>query len=65
MMMFSTFILGIFSIQNIHLNCKEEVLFEVKRKTLVLKLIMILFAVYGIASVILLKDIIYYLDFKY
>ncbi|VYT89371.1 hypothetical protein [Clostridium tertium] len=58
MMMFSTFILGIFSIQNIHLNCKEEVLFEVKRKTLVLKLIMILFAVYGIASVILLKDII-------
>ena len=57
-MMFSTFIVGIFSFKNIHLNCKEEVILDLKRKMFIFKLIILLFVIYGIASVVLLKDII-------
>lgn len=57
-MIFSTFIVGIFSFQNMQLNCKEEVLYELKRKMFIFKLIILLFAIYGVASVFLLKDII-------
>ena len=57
-MMFSTFIVSMFSFKNIQLNCKEEVLFQLKRKMVIFKIIILLFTIYGIASVVLLKDII-------
>lgn len=58
MMIFSIFVLGIFSFGNIKLDVDEEILLDVKRKTLIYKIICILFAIYTIVISIIFKDLI-------
>lgn len=56
MMIFSIIALGIFSISNIKLNAEEDILIEVKKKTIILKIVCILFVVYSMIIAILSKD---------
>ncbi|MDB1948097.1 hypothetical protein PMY35_09680 [Clostridium tertium] len=56
MMIFSIIALGIFSISNIKLNEEEDILIEVKKKTIILKIVCILFVVYSMIIAILSKD---------
>ncbi|WP_097034134.1 hypothetical protein [Clostridium tertium] len=56
MMIFSIIALGIFSISNIKLNAEEDILIEVKKKTIILKILCILFVVYSMIIAILSKD---------
>jgi hypothetical protein len=58
MMLFSVLIIGIFSFRNIKIDISEEILLDVKRKTLIYKIICILFAIYIIIISIAFKDLI-------
>ncbi|MDV4151097.1 hypothetical protein R0131_09625 [Clostridium sp. AL.422] len=58
MMTFSVLILGIFSIGNIKLEVNEEMIIDIKRKTIIYKIIFILFAIYTIAISIIFKDLL-------
>lgn len=58
MMLISVLIIGIFSFGNIKLDISEEILLDVKRKTLIYKIICILFAIYIIVISITFKDLI-------
>lgn len=56
MMIFSIVILGIFSINNIRLNIDENIIIEVKRKTIIFKILCILFAIYSVIVALISKD---------
>ncbi|MGG7142740.1 hypothetical protein ACQPVP_04675 [Clostridium nigeriense] len=57
MMIFSALIIGVFSFENIKLDISEDILLEVRRKTLIYKIICILFAIYSIVISITFKDL--------
>lgn len=56
MMVFSTVILGIFAIDNFKINVDEETLIKIKNKTVILKVICILFAIYAIFIAVISKN---------
>lgn len=56
MMVFSTVILGIFGINNLKINVDDETLIKIKKKTIILKVICILFAIYSIFIAVISKD---------
>lgn len=56
MMIFSIVSLGIFSMNNIKLNVDDNILIEVKKKTIILKIVCILFAIYSLIIAIISKD---------
>ncbi|MGG7057302.1 hypothetical protein ACQPUY_11385 [Clostridium nigeriense] len=57
MMIFSVLIIAIFSFGNIKLDISEDILLDVRRKTLIYKIICILFAIYSIGIFIAFKDL--------
>lgn len=57
MMIFSVLIIAIFSFGNIKLDISEDILLDVRRKTLIYKIICILFAIYSIVIFIAFKDL--------
>lgn len=57
MMIFSILIIAIFSFGNIKLDISEDILLDVRRKTLIYKIICILFAIYSIGIFIAFKDL--------
>ena len=58
MMGFSVLIIGIFSIENIKLDVNEELLLDIKRKTMIYKIICILFAMYTLTVSIIFRDLV-------
>lgn len=58
MMSFSVLITGIFSIGNIKLDVDEEILLDIKRKTLIYKIICILFTIYTVVISIIFRDLV-------
>lgn len=58
MMAFSVLIISIFSIGNIKLDVDEEILLDIKRKTLIYKIICILFAIYTVVISIIFRDLV-------
>jgi len=57
MMIFSVLIIAIFSFGNIKLDISEDILLDVRRKTLIYKIICILFPIYSIVIFIAFKDL--------
>lgn len=57
MMIFSVLIIAIFSFGNIKLDISEDILLDVRRKTLIYKIICILFTIYSIVIFIAFKDL--------
>jgi len=58
MMIFSIVTLGFFSINNLKLNLEHETLIKIKKKTIIFKIICILFAIYSILIAVIFKDLI-------
>lgn len=58
MMAFSILILGIFSIGNIKLDVNDEILINVKKKTIIYKIICIGYAIFTLVISIVFKDLI-------
>ena len=57
MMTFSILIIGIFSIENIKLDVSEEILLKIKKKTLIYKIICILFRMLHIIKMWIVKEL--------
>ncbi len=57
-MAFSVLIIGIFSIGNIKLDISEDILLDVKRKTLFYKILCVCFSIYTIVIAIIFRDLL-------